>query len=452
MAAPQIVPFVTADRHVVRVSAIVHVALIGLLIGNLGRIPVFSTGERDAAVLVNDLCVAAMLGAGMLSAARRRSLVLDNVALWAIAFAVVGAISTMLSIPRFGLNGFEVAVSLGYLARWLFYFGLYVVFINTLGDDDGSGLWNALETTLLIFAAFGILQSLTMPNFAQMVYPDSREMLDWDKQGHRLVSTWLDPVFAGGFILIGLLIEIGRIVAGVRVARWKMTILTVAFLLTASRAALVGLIAGIAVVVLIRGLSKRLMRVMAVLTVLLAVGIPLVLQLTGLFNKLRIDGSAMLRVLQWLKALKVLADHWVIGIGFNAWGFVQLRYGYEANYASSYSLDGGLLFVAVMTGVIGLAVYLGMIGAILRRARRLWRDATANAEHRGFAIGTASATIAVLANAFFSNTLFYPFLMEVLWLIWALVFLASRAQKRRLALGSHEGVITRSEATRDLAV
>ena len=54
----------------------------------------------------------------------------------------------------------------------------------------------------LAFAGFGIVQSAFLPNFAQRIYPDARLYLDWDPQGHRLVSTFLDPNFAGAFILL----------------------------------------------------------------------------------------------------------------------------------------------------------------------------------------------------------------------------------------------------------
>ena len=112
MAAPQIVPFAAPARRAVRVASIVQLALAGVLIGNLGRIPVFSTGDRQAPVLVNDLFVAAVLCAGALNSVQKRSLIIDRVALWALTFAVIGGVSTLLSVQRFGLTPFEVAVSL----------------------------------------------------------------------------------------------------------------------------------------------------------------------------------------------------------------------------------------------------------------------------------------------------------------------------------------------------
>lgn len=425
-AVSQLVTFTSRDDRVVRVTTIIRVALVGLLVGNLGRIPVFSTGDRDAPVLLNDLLVAAMLCAGLAAALRARALRVDSTTLFAAAFAVVGGASTLLSIPRFGLDAFETAVSLGYLARWIFYFLVYVVGINAIRRDEAWRVWQTLELLVLIFAAFGVIQSIALPNFAQTVYPSSRLRADWDPQGHRLVSTWLDPVFAGAFIMIGLLMQLAQVAVARRVSWWKPVLLVVALILTASRAALLATAVGVIVIVLARGLSKRLLRAGVLLGGLALVAIPIVIQFTGLVQKLGVDASALQRFIAWTRGAKVFLDHPVVGIGFNAWGFVQERYGYERLYAFSYSLDGGLIFVAVMTGIIGLALYVGMLTTILRRARRTWRDDAVTLAHRGLAIGVAASTVALVVDALFGNSLFLPFLMETIAVVWAILFAVSQ--------------------------
>ena len=427
--ASRLVVFDPPSWREVRVTTIMHVAMIGLLVGNLGRIPVFSTGDRDAPILLNDLLVGIVLCAGALNAVRRRALQLDSVALFALTFAAVGGASTLLSIPRFGLTGFEALVSLAYLARWLFYFGIYVVLINALRSGDVVGLWRTLELYVLIFAAFGIVQSITMPDFAQLVYPDSRVRADWDPQGHRLVSSWLDPQLAGAFIMLTLLIELALISVRGRVPLWKPILLSVALLLTASRAGAVATVVGVAVIVATRGLSRRMLRISISLAVFAAVTTPVVLQLTGLMNKLHVDASAMQRVVAWTRAWRVLSEHPVIGIGFNAWGFVQERYGYERLYVFSYSLDGGLIFIALMSGALGLGLYIAMLTALIRRARRLWRNQAVPPEHRGLAVGTVAGTIALIVNSLFANALLLPYLMETMWVLWALVFAMAVAHR-----------------------
>ena len=432
-APVRLVPFgrEKSERADFRLATLAQFALLGLLVGNLGRIPVFSTGDRDAALLVNDLFVALMLGWGFLSALISRSLRVDSVALLAVAFATLGGATAVLGIWRFGLTGQELAVSLGYLARWLFYFGVYVVLINALRAGDAERIWRTLESVIVAFALFGIVQSITLPDFAQLVYRDSRPQFDWDVQGRRLVSTWLDPNFAGAFLMIALVVEVALISVGKRVAAWKPMILSVALVLTASRGTALAVAVAFAVILLARGLSKRMMRISAGLIVLMGAALPLVLRFTGLSSKLGVDLSAMQRVVAWLRAARVFADHPIIGIGMNTWGFVQERYGYERNYAATFSLDGGLIFVALMTGLIGLAIYLGMIGAVVARARRVWRNTMASPEQRGLAIGIAAATVGLVVHSLFCNSLFLPFLMESLWVLWALLFVVAREARCR---------------------
>jgi O-antigen ligase len=427
MAAPSAAQFTlvggTRARSIpVRFASLAAFALLALFIGNLGRIPVLSTGAREAPILFNDLFVAALVGLGLISASHAKSLRLDSVAATALAFAVVGFTSAVVSAQTYSLSNVQLALSLGYLARWLLYFAVYVTLTNTLTEGDVGTVVTAFRRLVLAFAVFGVVQSIFLPNFAQMVYPDSRAYADWDIQGHRLVSTWLDPNFAGALLMIGLLLEIARLTEGVRVAWWRPTLLFAAILMTASRSSLLALFVGGVLIVLSRGVSRRLLKFGAVAAIGLAVAMPALIQFARKFNKLGLDTSAVARFVMWTRGLRIFSDHPVIGIGFNTYGYVQERYGFARLYASSYGIDGGLLFIAVMTGIVGLALYLGMIGLVWRRARRVWRDRSRDAEHRALALGAAASTAALCVHSVFTNSLLLPFLMEVVWILWALVF------------------------------
>jgi O-antigen ligase len=405
-----------------RIVTLLRVALGLLLIANLGRIPAFSTGGRTAPILVNDLVVGALIVAATIVMVRRRSMVLDRAAWFALAFAALGGISAVLSVPRFGLGAFELAASLAYLARWLFYFFVYVIVINFVRRDDVESVWSTLETTILVFAGFGILQSAFLPGFAQIVYPESRLIEDWDPQGHRLVSTFLDPNLAGAFIDIGLIVLLARQAAGARVGTWKLLLLLVALVLTASRSSVLAFVVGVGAIVLLRGLSKRMLRLAMLGAVLSLIALPKVLAYARLYNKLSIDESALQRVNSWVNGLRVLSDHPVIGIGINTWGYVQERYGGLRAHTATYAIDGGLLFVAVMTGFVGLALYLMMLWSIFRRARRVARDVTAPSGHRGLAIGAAATIPVIVTHSLFANSMFFPYVMEALWVVWGLAF------------------------------
>jgi O-antigen ligase len=410
----------------VRIVAVLHFAVALLIVANLAIIPVFSMGAKDAPIFFNDFLVGALFVAGALAALRARRLLLDPPAIAALAFAGVAALSTALAVPRFGLTGFEFMASIAYLARWLVYFGIYLIVINFVRYRDVERLWRTFESMVLVFAAFGILQSIFLPGFAQIVYPESAIGLDWDHQGRRLVSTFLDPNFAGALILMPLLVLVARLSFGAPVARWKLILLIAALLLTVSRSSFVALVAAGVLIVVARGVQKQLLKLAAVLLILLVPALPMIIQFAASFNKFSVDPSAMTRVISWLLALEILADNPVIGIGFNTFGFVREMYGSAASGRASFTLDGGLLFIAVMTGLLGLLVYSAMLFLLIRRCRRLWMDATATPESRGLGLGVAAVTVALVVHSVFLNSLLFPFLMEPLWILWALPFVLLR--------------------------
>jgi O-antigen ligase len=398
-------------------------ATLGLMVfAQLGRIPVASAGAKDAPLYLHDLSIVVLLAAAAICHVAGRPLRVDSTTGAVLLFAAVGGISTLLAVPRFGLTAFEAAFSMAYLARWLMYFAVYVVILNFVGLRDVWTVWNTLLFTVLAIVAFGVVQAAFLPDFAQMLHPEARLYLDWDPQGHRLVSTLLDPNYAGALIVLVLLPAIGMAAYGARVSPVALGLLFMGLVLTLSRGAFVGLAAGLAVVVAVRGIPRRFLGYAAGAFAVLALLSPAVVRYGIEYNKFDpADASAFSRVVGWMRSLEMFADHPVIGIGFNTLGFVQQqRYGLDEVVRASFGLDGGLLVVAVLTGTVGLLIYLAMVGSVLARCRRLWRSDGVPARERGFAVGVAAATAAMLTHGFFFNTLFAPFILHGLFTLWAL--------------------------------
>jgi hypothetical protein len=410
-----------------RPVTLLRAVILLLLIGQLGRIPVLSTGTSEAPLLVNDVCVLALIGVTFVSALAAQSLRLDRVAGLMLAFTAIGFGSALLAISRYGLSGIEVIVSLAYLARWFVYFSVYLVVINIVRGDDVMDVWRSLETMMLVFAIFGIFQSIFIPHFAQVVYPDSRVYVDWDEQGHRLVSTMLEPNIAGSMLMLMLLINVAQLAGGESVPFWKPMIFLGALVATLSRSSFLGLAVGLVIVVTVRGISKRMLRFSLVIGLLTVAALPKLISYAAKFNKLTLsDSSAMGRIANWLRALQIWADHPFFGIGFNTYGYVSERYGGIRAGAASFSSDGGLLFIAVMTGVVGLGIYVAMLALVVRRCRRIWRRPSTPAEWRPLAVGIAAGTVAICVHAMFVNSLLTTFVMEILWVLWGLVFVMGR--------------------------
>jgi O-antigen ligase len=141
--------------------------------------------------------------------------------------------------------------------------------------------------------------------------------------------------------------------------------------------------------------------------------------------------SAGARVASWLQAIQVIVDHPVFGIGFNAYRYAVDHYGFELAGAASYGVDGGLLFIMAMTGIVGLTVYCLMLWLVWRRCRGIRRDAMVTAGEQGIAIGTAASILAVVTASAFVNAILTTFVMEILWVLWALTFVIDRARLER---------------------
>jgi hypothetical protein len=410
------------DGRTLSLVALVQGLILLLLTANLGRIPVVSAGESSAPLLVNDIAVALVVLLGLVAGIATRSFRIDRPGLITLVFAAIGASSAFATARAYGFAPFELALSLAYLARWMLYFGVYLALINLVKQRDVNGVWSAVETALLIFAGFGVVQALFLPGFAQLVYPDSRAYLDWDIQGHRLVSSVLEPNIAAAMLLIGLLVQLAQISVGVRVPRWRPVLLLVALVLTLSRSGALGLVAGVGTILLVRGLSKRLLRWIVGVAALVLMALPQLMRFAAAYGKFSTGGSAAARVLSWVQALRVFRDHPLFGVGFNTFGFVQERYGYVRFGTAAYSSDGGLLFIAVLTGVVGVCVYIWMLLAITRRCRAIWRDHERPPEHRGLAIGTVAVIVGLCVDSVFVNSLLTTFVMELFWILCALTF------------------------------
>jgi O-antigen ligase len=416
---------------------VLQIALAVFVLGNVGRIPILDLGDRMAPLLVNDLALGAVLLIGGFAMLQARSIQLNDVAIAAIVFATIGGLSTLSGVQRFGLNALEIVGSLAYLARWFVYFLLYVVIINCVRGEDTESVWKALERAMLVIVAFGIVQAIFLPNFAFIVYPDARPMYDYDQQRHRLVSTILEPNIVSGMIVSILLVQLARLSTGVAEPLWKPVLMFAGLVATLSRSGMLAFMVGGAALLLIRGPSKKLLKLGAVIFILLLPALPKLIVYAEQNARLTItDNSAMARIMMWQRALATFLDHPWFGIGFNTYGFVQERRGFERLGGAAYSVEGGLLFVAVMTGIVGLCVYMTMLWCVLRRSRSGWRSAHATPSERGIVVGTAVATVAILVHTMFVNSLLTPWVMEPLWVLWGISFLICVELRRRATAGA----------------
>ena len=404
--------------------SLVAAGAVTLALGNLGRIPGGLLGGRNAPLVLNDLLLLPLWITLLVVAARKlRAWPLDAVTRWILVFVGVAVLSLAQATQLWNLGVGGALGPAAFLLRWVLYAGwFWLVTVCLTGDEARVGV-RQMERGIYAIATFGIVQVALFPGFAQVVGAGGGEKT-WDEQGRRLVSTMLDPNFAGILIVIALLLRLAREREGKGGHRVVLPLLAMALLLTLSRSAMLSLAVGVLVLLWARGIDRRLAGLFLAGSLVLLPFITLLLRFAEGFNKLGLDASAAQRLVPWSRALIMLRDHPWLGVGFNAVQQAQRAYGWQPIGGADVSLDGGLLFVAAMTGVVGLLAYLGVLTAVWRACRTVYCG-SADADARALAAAAAAATVAVVVHSFFANSLLLPFVMQVLWVLWGSVIVVS---------------------------
>jgi O-antigen ligase len=86
--------------------------------------------------------------------------------------------------------------------------------------------------------------------------------------------------------------------------------------------------------------------------------------------------------------------------------------------SASFGLDGGLLFIAALTGILGLGCFVMMLVSLVRSARTLWRSER-SADERAVGYAAAASVVAVTVHATFANTLLLTLVLVPGWILWS---------------------------------
>lgn len=371
--------------------------LVALALGDLGRIQF----ENGVAITPYDVAVGllVLLGFGFI---KWKNVFSDAIFKPVIIFAGVGLLSLLINSYR--LNFEDFAVSILYLVRFIFYAGIYFV-VSSFDSPFKKRIPMIMILTGIIF--------IILPGYVQyFLYPDLRNLyyLGWDEHLYRLVSTFLDPNFVASVLSL-LLILIFAVQTGR--ARWVFGGLTfAALLLTYSRSGYLMFFVGMATLLFLLNKRKYLLGLLAVLIFGLLL---LPKNLEGEGVKLLRTASFFNRLESTQQAMIIIRDNPILGVGFNAYRYAQYRYGFlkSENWRITHSgagTDNSFLFILVTTGIVGFISYLYLWFGIIKKAYR-----------KKFSNAISAAVLASVAglavNAFFINSLFYPFIMAWMWIL-----------------------------------
>lgn len=316
----------------------------------------------------------------------------------ALLFSSSGFISLL--ITDLNLSSKEFLISFSYLFRWISYAGIFFV-ITDFDNNFKKQISNLLVVVGSLVVGLGYVQYFFYSNLRNLYY------LGWDEHMVRMFSVFLDPNFAGAFFVLFFLFLITKFFEKKNVSIGIILILTLlAVFLTFSRSALIML-------VISSSLLFVLMHKKIWISILLGITILTLTMSSRYFSTENINlfrvVSSEARLNTAIKALDIIRQYPVFGVGFNAYRYAKLDYNSRIDSTKLVShadagTDNSILFVIATTGIVGLALYLFLWFKVLRIASAL-----------------AMASIAgVFVDSMFINSLFYSFIMLWLWIIIAI--------------------------------
>ena len=332
-----------------------------------------------------------------------------RLAKYIFAFLFIAGLSLLLN--SFSYKPLEILFSSMYLIRWMLYGLLY--FIVAKGVLDTRTWLRGLLFSGFAVAVLGLIQYVLYPTLRNLYY------LGWDEHYYRLFSTFLDPNFVGLYISFAIFLCLYGLVRHKGKMLWVLvlSILSGALLLTYSRSSFVSFLAGSSTLIV---LLKKFKQGFAVLTIFILIIFILPNRGRDILRLTRSE-SALARIGNWKVSFDLFLEKPMFGHGFNTIRFLQMQRGWMSDTPfvsrSAGGLDNSFLFIAVTTGIMGLASYLMILGAMMRMGIELQR--VKGGSHLGALY--LSTLVAMSIHSLFVNSLFYPWILLWVWVFTGVV-------------------------------
>lgn len=367
--------------------------LLSILLGELGHYPF---GGGGVAVSLTDVLVGiALLFLVIWQVGIQRQIFKIKNFRWIIIFWLVGLLSLVVSGNlRGGL----------YLLRFILYsssfylgYSLIRLKITTLTRISQLLVWLGGELAIL-----GLLQLIFFPNLTFLAD------FGFDPHKNRLVSTFLDPNFTGAFLNISLLLSLFLWLKE-RNKLWIIwsVIILLAVILTFSRSAYLMMLVELGLFGLLKWKKLLIGFLVGGMLVYLFIS-PVHNRINGAFA---VDKSASERIYSWQNGLQAFSTHPVLGVGFdNLRSYFDSKNRFKVfadqTVHSGAGVDSSLLFILATTGLVGFMVYIFWLADYFKQNRK---------KEMTFIIFCLTAGL--LIDSQFINSLFYPPIMLVFYLL-----------------------------------
>ncbi|MGE5041744.1 MAG: O-antigen ligase family protein [Candidatus Levyibacteriota bacterium] len=307
---------------------------------------------------------------------------------------------------------FEFLSSTLYLFRVIGY-SLVAIPLLALKKESLVKLKHVMLFGGFVFVGLGYIQYWYYPNLRNLFY------LGWDEHLYRLFSTFLDPNFAGAFIVLMLLFYADFFFSCFKTSKPYIKALLLAgylfilpsLFLTYSRSAFIMFFVSAIFYLIFIGKKKLLLFFLGIFLL----GIILIPKnLGGEGVKLFRTASIFARINTYEEAITIFTRNPVVGVGFNSLRFVSERYGFVpqdqalASHAAA-GIPNSFLFVLTTTGILGFSLFVYLLARIIQEVWNVRR------RHILFSNYILAGILGVLVDSLFENSLFYAQIM--LWLV-----------------------------------
>jgi O-antigen ligase len=301
-------------------------------------------------------------------------------------------LSLLVNLPRLSFS--QILVSALYPLRFLIYASLYFI-VKNLPEADKKFLRIGFVISILAVAVIGLGQYILMPDVSFL------KAAAWDDHFYRLVMPFFDPGFTGAVLVLGLLAIYNLQFTIYNYTKiFIMAIVFVALMLTYSRASYLMYLVSFAVV----SWYKKTLNIFLVALIIFLIALPLLPKSSGEGTKLERENSILARVNNWKESVAIWQTKPLLGVGYNAYRYSRDEINTDSH--SGAGADSSILLVLATTGVVGLLAYLYLFKTLILLNQK--------------SVIVIASFVGIFIHSWFNNTLFYPWVMEWLWILIAL--------------------------------
>ncbi len=327
-------------------------------------------------------------------------------------------------------------------AETLLAIGLTFVLVDLLRDPASLRRLVLMFTLVIGVEALAALVLYILPDdlterilvrLARFGYPNGgviRYIEDNPGLAERAIGTWVDPNALGGTLAVAATLISTQIFARKPVLRWRWLLIIIfglvslVLFMTFSRASMLALAAGLFVIGIAR--YRRYLPLLVLGGLLL-----LLLPQTQIFVDRFVqaftgaDLATQMRIGEYTDSLRLISRYPIFGVGFTGSPDIDIY----TDVASMY------LIMANQIGLVGLALYLLLMGSIMLLGLRSWRKAKHNPDLDALHLGLHAALVALMVNAVADLYFFrldFQASVTLMWLIIGLALTSSRLANQPL--------------------